>query len=73
MKKMDRPEGEEAKKYWDATEALTYAKSVGVDVTLATFLAWVDKHKLGFQPGGNNSKWFIDRAALTEFLNKKIK
>lgn len=71
MKKVAKPKGEEAKKYCDATEALAYAKSVGVDVTLATLLNWVDRHKLGFQPGGNNSKWFIDRALLAGFLTKK--
>lgn len=71
MKKVAKPEGAEAKKYCDATEALAYARNTGVDITLATLLTWVDKHKLGFQPGGNNSKWFIDREALTVFLTKK--
>lgn len=71
MKKVAKPEGEEAMKYCDATEALAYVRSTGVDVTLATLLTWVDRYKLGFQPGGNNSKWFIDRGALTEFLTKK--
>ena len=71
MKKTAKPEGEEVTKYCDATEALAYVRNTGVDVTLATLLAWVDKYKLGFQPGGNNSKWFINRDALIKFLNEK--
>ena len=71
MKKIAKPEGEEATKYCDATEALAYVRNTGVDVTLATLLAWVDKYKLGFQPGGNNSKWFINKEALIIFLTQK--
>ena len=68
---MNEPVEEKAKKYCDATEALIFAKGEGIDITLATLLSWVEKHKLGFQPGGNNSKWFIDRKNFIEFLKSK--
>lgn len=72
MTKQAKPMGLEAKQYCDASEALTLAKEKGIDITLATLLTWVDKHKLGFQPNGNNSKWFIHRENFMIFLSQKL-
>lgn len=69
--KVPIPMGLEAAKYCDANEALALAKGKGIDVTRATLLNWIDKHKLGFQPNGNNARWYIHRENLAAFLKLK--
>lgn len=58
----------EGKTYIFAAEALQRAEAKGIKITLATLHAWVEKNNLGFQPGGANSKWFIDADRFDEFL-----
>lgn len=57
--------------YITAQEALAMAAEKGIVITLATLLAWVEKHELGFQPGGVFTRWYIHRNKFEEFLNGK--
>ena len=58
-------------KYFTPTEALEKAHAAGIDITYATLLTWVEKHKVGFQPGGAGSKWYIDREKFDSLINGK--
>lgn len=55
-------------KYYTVDEALEIAHSVGIDITYATLLAWIDRRKLGFQPGGTGSRWFVYRDKFDKFI-----
>lgn len=59
---------EEKKLYMTANEALAFAKSVGIDITLATLIYWIQSNKLGFQPGGNNSRWYVHIENFQNFI-----
>ena len=61
------PEGEEHK-YMDVTAALEAAEIKGLKVTRATMIQWISKNELGFQPGGPDSIWYVDRDKFTTFL-----
>lgn len=63
---------EERVLYYTADEALQKAASVGIKVTLATLLIWVDRLGLGFQPGRKGSKWFIYREQFDKFIHGKL-
>lgn len=71
MARTAKPTGDEALIYIDANEALSRAEEVGIKITLATLLNWVSKYQLGIQPGGNNARWFINKAKFEEFLHGK--
>lgn len=60
------PEG-----YISISDAIELAEKVGIKTTTATMINWVEKHKLGFQPGGINSKWYVRLSQFQEFLNGK--
>lgn len=57
--------------YISINEAIRLAEEVGITTTTATMIIWVEKHNLGFQPGGLNSKWYVREADFKEFLNGK--
>jgi hypothetical protein len=64
---------EEEIKYFTPEEALEKAKRAGMNITYATLLKWVDTNKLGFQPGGAGSKWFVDKEKFNKFLEGNFK
>lgn len=61
-------EVKKGEKYYTAQEALKKTMEAGISCTLPTLLSWVEKHELGFQPGGNNSKWYIKIVEFDKFL-----
>lgn len=61
----------EPEKYYNASQALEKAKEAGLNITLPTLIVWIEKNDLGFQPGGNNAKWFINREKFDEFIKLK--
>lgn len=68
---MEAPEKQE-NEYMTAQDALDKLKESGIEVTLATLLAWVHKHHLGFQPGGPNAKWYINCERFERFVTNKL-
>lgn len=58
--------------YYTPNEALEKIEAVGIKTTLATLLSWVDRNKLGFQPGGNGAKWYIHRDKFDAFIQGKL-
>jgi hypothetical protein len=62
------PVGEEHK-YMDVSIALEEAEKVGLKVTRATMIQWISKNELGFQPGGPDSLWYVDREKFQAFLD----
>lgn len=57
--------------YCSAQDALKIASGMGINVTLPTILSWIERHKLGVQPGGNNSRWFVHRERFTAYLTSQ--
>lgn len=57
--------------YMKTKDAIKMAADVGIQVTTATMIVWLEKHNLGFQPGGINSAWYVNVADFKEFLNGK--
>lgn len=62
------PVGEEHK-YMDVSTALEEAENKGVKVTRATMIQWIAKNELGFQPGGPDSIWYVDREKFQAFID----
>lgn len=62
------PAGEEHK-YMDVSAALEEAEKTGMKVTRATMIQWISKNELGFQPGGPDSIWYVDREKFQAFLD----
>lgn len=54
--------------YIGSTEAMEMLKKKGIEVSLSSFLEWVDKNKLGKQFGGPASRWYIKRSEFEEFI-----
>lgn len=69
--KHERPGDDELEKYYNTTKALEVAEAAGIRVTRVTLIAWVEKHGLGFQLGGPDSSWWIDKAKFDEFIGQK--
>jgi len=71
----DHPPGQEQEpevNYIDVQEALKIAAKHGIKTTVATMIQWLEKNKLGYQPGGINSKWFVDEIKFTEFIKGRL-
>ena len=68
----EEPTQEDQLLYYTAEEALQKAASIGIKVTLATLLTWVDRHGIGFQPGRKGSKWFINREQFDKFIHGRL-
>lgn len=64
------PESLEERKamYMTATEALKVAEDHGIKVTRSTLLRWAKDEDFGFQPGGVDSTWYINRNDFNNFL-----
>lgn len=54
--------------YHTTTEALAIAAEKGITITRPTLLLWIKKNKLGFQLGGYQSLWYIDKVKFIQFL-----
>lgn len=71
------PSAEEQAKYITTNEAMDLVHAAGITgsggrrVAISTFLRWVVEKDLGFQPGGNDCRWYIDKQKLEEWLNGK--
>lgn len=57
--------------YMDITMAMDKAKEKGMVTTRATMIRWVEENRLGFQPGGSNSPWFVDKKKFQDFIEMK--
>ena len=57
--------------YISIKEAQKMAEEQGITTTTATMISWVEKQKLGFQPGGLNGKWYVNKEAFGRFLDGK--
>lgn len=64
---------EQESKYYSTEKALELANEAGIGCTLATLISWVERNKLGFQPGGNGAKWFIYKDKFDAFLTGDLK
>ena len=64
---------EDLKKYITPKEAWDKIKDSGINITYATLLTWVEKNKMGFQPGGPGSKWCVDREKIDELIAGRYK
>lgn len=69
-KQLPKPTDEEKHLYMTMTEALEYAEQSGIAVTRVTLIAWVDKLKLGFQPGGTDSNWWVYKDKFETYIKK---
>lgn len=58
--------------YYTLNEAHEKALSVGINVTYITMLSWVEKNKLGFQPGGVGSRWFVYKDKFDNFVHGRL-
>jgi hypothetical protein len=58
-------------KYYTAQEAVAMANEVGLHCTLPTMHTWLAKNKLGIQPGGPGSSWFVYADRFDTFLQGK--
>lgn len=65
------PTEEEKHKFYSTTEAIVAAEKIGIKVSRMTIIYWVEKHKLGFQPGGTDGNWFIHKDLFDSFINQK--
>ena len=70
---MANVEDNNEKKNISAEEAWTKAKKAGINITYATLLSWIEKTKIGFQPGGPGSRWFVDREKFDSLIEGKYK
>lgn len=77
MPRQEPPSGEERLKYITTKEAMEIVHKAGIvgtkgnSISISTFLRWVVDNELGFQPGGNDCQWYINRQKLEEWLNGK--
>jgi hypothetical protein len=70
-KQLPKPEGEEADKYVGITEAMEIAESAGLPASRMTVISWVEKNDLGFQPGGTDSNWFVNKSKFVNFIARR--
>jgi hypothetical protein len=72
-KQLPKPTEEEKHKYMTMTEALEFAENAGFSVTRPTIISWVDKKKLGFQPGGTDSNWWVYKDKFEAYVLEMVR
>lgn len=61
--------GEDGREYMPLSEAFQLYKQKGFSVSHLTFINQVKKWEITKQPGGKNTKLFVDREKFEEKLN----
>lgn len=56
--------------YYSTKEALGILHEKGIDVSHVTFINWINRHKLGVQPGGYRANRFVNKEKLHAFLDQ---
>jgi hypothetical protein len=56
--------------YIDVAEAIKLAGELGINISNVTVMKWAEQFKLGHQPGGRGSAWYIHREKWVNHLNK---
>ncbi len=57
------------KDYITVSKAMEMAKEAGFEITRATAIAWIRRHSLGRQPGGQWSDWYVHKTKWEDHLN----
>jgi hypothetical protein len=56
------------KNFISVSEAIKFARSMGINISRVTVLKYIESHNYGHQIGGKGGRWFIHKERYRRFI-----